>query len=557
MPQQTTLNLAASHPVRSLNGLARAIALPAEYAPERFPSFPALERTAVMSFNQPATLNLPASTPVKMAVCRQATYPVWADFAQPGWCYTVGYTTELPVTANVTNQILAVRKSLYYNAVGNQTASPAKVGISGCTVGGPTWAILGFDQGCGPLPFTYVPANATVTFVVYGAPLTPGATYRINYDQWDFPGQCSTGYMASVTIAANNRGAMTAALTVVGGSGVWLRPTSLSESAATATTLFQMNIVTIVAAGTVAYTPSTADAGTVAVTPTAPVMFMPLVSPVEFANSALPWNGTRMTAAAVLGTNVSQVLNKAGTVLAGRVNPFTNGMWTASTTSLNALHPAEKAWLPLETGIYTYCPPSTDMASFWDYDCDTADSTGQNTQAPMYRLDNDSLQNVMILTAGSVAESLAVTASWSFEFRTNSALFQIALSSIPIEVLHQAQLALSSAGFFFENPTHKSILDRVIAGVRRFAPPILKGLTAVNPVAGQAAQVLYRAYGPGKRRKGKKQQGGRNNNPAPPKSVKPRENKQTMKPTNARDSGIIPKRKGGIQIFMERNGRKW
>jgi hypothetical protein len=250
------------------------------------------------------------------------------------------------------------------------------------------------------------------------------------------------------------------------------------------------NLTLIVTTSVFAYTPST-SAGTAAVSSAGTVRALfPILVSSEFANSQLPWFATRTTAAAMLGTNVTQILNKAGTVLGGRVSPNVISPWSVTSSYIQGLHPAEKAWLPLETGVYTFAPPSTDMAHFWDYTLNTAAGAAAS---PVYRLDNDSLVNVLFVTPGSAEESLAVTASWHIEFRTSSALFNVALSGMSLEVFHQSQLSLATAGFFFDNPDHKAILAKIIGAANRIAPYAFGALSAVHPNAATVARAGYNA----------------------------------------------------------------
>jgi len=209
----------------------------------------------------------------------------------------------------------------------------------------------------------------------------------------------------------------------------------------------------------------------------------PISWPVEFVNSQIPWSSVRTTAVAVLGTNVTQVLNKNGTILAGRLNPNLVNAWEATTQTVAGLHPAEKAYLPLETGFYTYCPPSTDLAFFAD--CTLNTSVGA-PNAPIFNLDNDALYNKLFL-ATTVNSQLAITTSWHIEFRTTSSLFQVGLSAMTLESLHAAQLVLAENGFFFENPEHDTLLGKVIRTAKKYAPEVV---SSMNPMAGKLLKMV-------------------------------------------------------------------
>lgn len=489
--QQVTINLPSAHPVRALQGLAKAIALPAEHRPERFPSFPALERTAVMSFTQPQSLDLPTGADTKILVSRQAGYPSWAQRTVGAANYGYQWSMSTPLSNPESNMSFEVDTTVNDWALGTRLATTTLVGMSG---GGPadlTYAPIGVDSGTGPRPWVYVGDNMSFRFVVHSTAAIGATTnFRVDYEIWNSPGEASlrTSILTDFP-SVNNWG--TASPTTTTPDAIWIRPISVELSAPSAVTITQLRLSLVVGNGNMNYTGSTSSAGVVSMTSAyATRPLLPFTVSSEFANSQLPWFATRTTAVGFLGTNVTQILSKAGTVLAGRVSPNVVSPWQVSKSYITALHPAEKAWLPLETGVYTYCPPSTDLANFWDYTLNTAAGA---KACPVYRLDNDSLVNVLFLTAGATAESLACTTSWHIEFRTSSALFQVALSGLTLETFHQAQLSLAAAGFFFDNPDHKSILSKVITAVNKIAPYAMAALSVAHPKAAAVARAGYNA----------------------------------------------------------------
>lgn len=536
--QQSTVMLSSGHPLKALTGLSRAIALPQEHAPQRFPSFPALERTAVLGFTQPVSLSLPASTAVKMMLSRQASYPAWADQTVTSAGYMVCYNTELPPGGASTIFTIPIEKTpvnWFVSTGGFPTPTAAYPAFSTGNLASPLpYPVMGMDGSTGAQPYVYVPPGWNV-YAIYsngyagnGGAMGSAATAVINCDVWSSPGESrTTGF--SVSVAATNVSGMSGAL--AGANGIWIRPAFVDFTAATANTYGPATVTLVVVAGTATHTPSVSTAGNVNLSGSATGLF-PLVVSSEFANSQLPWFATRTTAAGMLGTNVTQVLNKAGTILGGRISPNVINPWQVAAPYISALHPAEKAWMALETGLYTFCPPSTDMANFWDCTIPTAARWGSSAPAPAYRLDNDAMVNILFVTAGSVAEALAVTVSWHIEFRTSSALFPVALSGMPLETLHSAQLVLASAGFFFDNPDHKAILNAIIAGANRFAPAAMAAIKAYNPALGSVVSAGYRRIA-------------RTVNQV--KDLKPKQAKMAMDPTSASGSGMTRKPKKGKQ----------
>jgi hypothetical protein len=78
--QRSVIQFNKANPLQTMTALEQAISLPHEYAPMRYPSFPALERTAVMSFNVPKALSFPTgATSMKGALFRQAAFPFWCE----------------------------------------------------------------------------------------------------------------------------------------------------------------------------------------------------------------------------------------------------------------------------------------------------------------------------------------------------------------------------------------------------------------------------------------------------------------------------------------------
>lgn len=536
---QTTLPLNGSNPLRNVTGLARQISLPGEHAPLRFPSFPALERTAVMGFNQPATMKVPAAKETKVLVMRQAAYPVWSE-SDTAFGYSTSYATAFndqiasgavyagtavsyEIRPNMqswtgmssTGAGRPVANAFYpavtFNAEGSETVYP----IVGKTESGPEW--------------TYLPAGSAWTVLASAAIALPSAqTVAIQYEMWSSPTEVAGApTILSITTAANTMGGF---VTSVVPYNMWVRPTGLSTETVVGNTVPALWGITFVVGSSqtinVACTMSAANAGSVVYGTKQPLYrcFMPLTVPNEFRTSPLPWFAARVTAAAMLGTNVTQVLNKGGTILGGRVSPSVIDPYNVTSAYISALHPAEKAFLPLETGVYTYCPPSTDLVFFTDYT-----SNSQNmTSVPTVALSNDAMVNVIFLTPPpAVDATMAVTVTWHIEFRTSSALFQIGLSAMTLESLHQAQLVLAESGYFFENPEHDRLLAKVISTAKKYAPAVAG---AINPAAGRMLQsVITKMSGKGRRQA---------------TTIKPKPGPSKPPATTAASSGITSKGKG-------------
>lgn len=544
------MSIPTTHPANGLVGLAKQIAMPANFAPQRFPSFPALERTAVMGFTQPANLAIPTGRDTKVLVTRQATYPLWAEVVSNASLYQITYaceasqSTQLQKTSEYTPM-----PAPYDTRVGTSATHAVVPSASGAASTYP-WPILGEDKDLGQVPWIYLPEGWKM-YVTFSTPTPVAAPIncKLTYETWTTPGQSLQQLGAGMwNVASGNRGGATSVGIVSPAGGYWCRPIILETNAGAEVTPTETAYLTFtVVAGTAVYTASTTNGGNFAVTGSDAIGMVPLVSPSEFSNSQIPWYACRLTAVGCLFTNVTQVLNKGGTVMAGRIPPQNYNPWTVSKSFINGLHPAEKAFLALETGLYTYCPPSTDMADFFDYVSNTG-VTG--SPVPLYRLDNTSLVNVAFFTPGSVAEALAINCSWHIEFRTTSALFQVALCGLTLETLHQAQLALSAAGFFFENPSHVAVLKAVVSAAAKYGPMVI---TAANRYIKNRSKPKPPSPPQQVRTRGKGRKSGK-------VRVMPKNGPTSVKPTSAQGSGIVPSAKkkmaSGLDMFLKQRGAK-
>ncbi len=541
--QQQRVQGGTPNALSSMTGLAKAIALPHDYAPSRFPSYPALERTAVLGFSAPVTWNSTSTnTAERFILTRQASWPLWGRV-------TSGVTTPLfwvdytvtTHTSTVQQNTLATAGPIAAWGLGSRPATNLSCGIVGATSIPQGYAILGID-GPGPEWF-YTDGNARA-YIVGNTDSVNSAgaagTGILTYQQWVSPGEYKT-IQKAVTLQTDNTkfGAFYTLISTTSNQGFWIRPVSYSSQGVNQVATF--TAISAFGSDGPAYTTSATVNPTFTYTPTvSTITLQPLVVPSEFANSALPWYSTRTTAAAVLLTNVTQALNKAGTFLGGRVSPNVISPFEVTTTYLSTLHPAEKSQLAAEEGFYTYTPPSTDLVNFWDYTLNT--SNGAAT-CPVYRLDNDSLVNVFF-HSDSIAATYSVTVDWHLEFRTTSALFPIGVSSMPIEMLHQAQLALCTTGFFFNNWNHEKI-KAIVVNIARY-------LAANTPYG----RMLSGAYGMGKAiMMGRQPRQYTRPTRFPGQGRKPfagrRGRGKGKGASKAPPPKTAPKRKGGLQMFLD------
>jgi hypothetical protein len=203
-------------------------------------------------------------------------------------------------------------------------------------------------------------------------------------------------------------------------------------------------------------------------------VFRPLFSAPEFNTTTLPYEDVRCTAASLLLTNVTKVLNKEGTVLAARLNnastPGVGGsMFNPSVSMLDNVHPSEKYFGPLERGVYAFSLPDAESSNF----APALLAPSGASKVPIFDLDHFSYYTLIFLSDPDTTtpSSFALTVDWHTEFRSQSILFPRGFSAVTLESFHGAQMALAQMPTIFENPVHlRSIVAAVSKAVKAVAP---------------------------------------------------------------------------------------
>lgn len=533
--QNNSITFERANPLQGLQSLARAIALPHEYAPTRYPSFPALERTAVMSFNSNASYSTGVGD-VMGLLCRQAAYPLWLDQPFTNQVVSLAFDIAGATSGTGATSVSAITPvgPMRSWVVGNVLASATQVGVTGGSLTTLPYPIVGIDGLAAPggREFFFVPSGWSFAVIVVNhvASTAVAATVTVAFETWLSPGEVSNDF--TTTIVFNPPPSTRSAGSVVGpaAAGAWHRVIGLESTVTSALSSVQI----VMSPGTISINNGSATvAATCTITAGSATSLYPFFYPLEFANSSLPWFSTRTTASSALFTNVTQVLNKSGSITAGRVSPQVQNPWSVTKSYLAALHPAEKAMLGLEAGFYTYVPPSTDMAEFWDYSIPSVSSSGVTVRAaPVYRLDNTSLVNVFYFTT-PVIETFAVNVDYHIEFRTTSTLWQLGMSALTLESFHQAQIELMSHGFFYNNEDHKKLkglLSRAGKAAQKLAPMAKQFLPPQARMAVEAGMMAQRLL---------------SNRPGP-----------TVKATSAVGSGMVKKAQKAKQTKQQKGKGK-
>lgn len=454
--------------------IARQISMPRNAKPLRFPSFPALERTATIGFNKTSTMSV-AANGTRALLSRQAGYPLWVD-QSIAVLATAFYNFDIsPDTAGTRGYA-----TFNFERPKAVLTSGTMTFAIGYTTGPMNWSLTHFSNtnfndntpwGVDGSEKIWVPVAQGCDIVpVVMAQFSGGTIIQIVIEKFSYDGTHNVITLEE-TVPSDNLYHQFAGQNALGGyyrvkSVTIIGPTSSAALSSNGCVLLMTGSTTIPPV----FTSSTVtQIGSINYTASTEVHLWPYPLPKDYSVTSVPWQSTRLTAVATLFTNVTKIMNKEGTVLAGRLNPRNSDIFGFSAGDLQSLHPSEKFFDSLEHGLYTFCPPSTDLVGFYDYTAflPVSYSVGQEAPVPVMVLNNDALVNCIYFADPDGDTALAINTDIHMEFRSTSTLWPIGMSSASLESLHRAQLDLASKGYFFRNDAHLTILNRMIKGVAR------------------------------------------------------------------------------------------
>lgn len=435
-----------------LTGVASVTALPKEKAPLRMPTFPNLERTAVMSLERTFTLPVGNGSTIgwtRAAVTRSPAYPLWVDRAGTGGF--IAATDTFGVGGGGQSDI----------------DDPPWVACTDAvplaTFGGHVYALYPSPAETPGTPLINVAAtvnNSVRIWYVYGngdGTWETGSQYLPDEPHLNVP------------------------------VGHWFRITRIVQVNTLGSDIVQfvrvyMNV------------------------PTTRCLW-PAGFPLELPNSTLPYDDTRCNASAALFTNVTRVMNKEGTVKGARLlfrERDHSYPWNFNLDDIQSVHPAERYWGALEAGSYTYTASSAESTEFTKCTLVMLGMTDIDTKSAARNvgcvdLDKVSVFNALIFEDTDLANGsqLAVTSNIHLEFRTTSSLFTSGYSTLTLELFHQAQLALLNTGYFFENDTHwTTVVSKILRGISVAAPIISPGYGSLVGGLAVAGDRLVSAFAP-------------------------------------------------------------
>lgn len=484
-----------------LEGLAKTIAVPNLNRPHRLPTFPNLERTAVLSFTDTLTQATPSGGSLYGCLTRDPAYPLWLsfDFSQtPSSMYRQGIFTNPSAPDGISMPLgemvdvdLSINDEVYRNGL---------FGTFGSFIGAIPYfkrggdAFIPFGGRCGSV------TDPKFTFAL--ELLTDNVNNSISgYLQI----QCLTGNLEVVdkrlTLGTFSPGSTS------GGSPApvyshWYHYVDIGDYIGVRVVDLKLVGTASSKLKTVAYGVTTSYSTlpaydrqfplTVPMKPAgALVRLMPTGVPPEWNTSPLIWQSTRATATAVLLTNVTSVMEKEGTISAARLpvgnatsgtSAFHPGDWTG----FAAVHPKDRYFGAMEKGLYTYSLPDANSEVFHDCMLAADSSASTDTQFPVANLDAFAFVNCFVFSDADATRrsALAITVDRHIEFRTTSRLFPTDFSKEGLETYHGAQMALNRMGVFMENPVHLATIAEMASQAVRALWPI------VRPYAIPAAQAV-------------------------------------------------------------------
>lgn len=444
--------------------LALSMVLPHENKPVRFPVVPATH-TALLDGMSDGTIPVYDNTSKKAFLCRDPSYPLWITrrVASGAGCLTAAGSASswnIPARANSTLMLPA-----WDRVDGVVGVSPTIDGTSVLADAMCDITVLGDANGTQAI---YVPPGSTFALEIStgaaggGSGIEVEVAYQVGGEEFT-----STCLMASVSsgflYAATAGGTNPAGEGLVPYGFVWLRQLRTTATAPTASTIPTLRM------GWTTGSNFTLPNSTVDI-------IVPFSMPPEFNNSVIPYARSRINASAALFTNVTASLSKEGTVLAARLKPAVVDPWMFSATHLNSVHPALRYFGPLEKGLYTFTTPSGNVSAFEDAVISMPSNSLYNAASrPLFAFRDIGMYNAVIFTdlgSSSAGTQLAVSVYSHVEFETSSSLFDIGVSTEPLELLHATEVALLRFGHFHENPIHWATLASAVRVALQHVVPI-------------------------------------------------------------------------------------
>lgn len=450
MPYQRAISA-----TKTMDKLARTIAVPAENNALRLPTFPNVERTATVRFAHSSPGSIDHSGSLTGFLCRSPVYPLWVQQLpaplRSGTGASAGISTQYltGTQAPRTEGTHLCVNDHWFSTLHHGSATPA------CAIIGQINREF----------YLYVPAGATLIILLWmkseGGTFsgTVGATVDIWESEDDNTLKAVGGTASSELVP----------IIVHPNSACWVKLSEVTWAGPLPTQVQQL---------TLGWSTSDSFTDPTNIASIANSIWpVPLV-PLEFETSEAPYLSTRTTAVAALFQNVTKVLNKEGTTRAARlitaaVNPWEPPKLEAA---LDAVNQTERFTGRLEQGFYTFTLPDASSERFVDCTTDVGKRRSNGLTIPCMPLTGMDYYNIFSLTDRDAesATNLNIVLSQHLEFRTSSMLFTLGMSMVKMEEYHASQLALTKQGVFYENPTHLAVIGKLVGqAVASLAPMVV------------------------------------------------------------------------------------
>jgi len=453
----------------------------------RLPSFPKVAKTATLGFNSSIALSVPTGSQYcRGALCRQAYYPHWCDQPNGEYSALVDYPIFLPRAGHFAVESLLANPEREVMCHASSAASSTYPGWAG----GPTTtlfshAILGTDSETGPQPWIYVPNGGTLAALIVGVSIfTVDPALQITFQVWKGPGEVANSTQLILANAVmNTTGAFG---TILFGGGAWVRPFSVNSNNGDFGFGLGLHIA-VTTRNTLTYTSSAVNAGVINIAGGYGVAsnFLPLGVTNEYEVTSLPWNSSRVIGVSLLLSNTTKALNKEGDLLAARLLPGSADLFNFTRADLNAVHPSEKLFTSLETGLYAFVPPADQIADFVDYAMfiGTWNMSITAKSVPVYDLSSNTPVCCYSMFDVDGGTQMSGTLNWCMEFRTMSTLWSLGVSTLTIEDLHRAQVVLANHLPFSSNTGHLTYIKALLAAAGVLFPQRQLAITAASKLA--------------------------------------------------------------------------
>lgn len=472
-PEQTDLMDVVARKTSSLEGIARTIAVPNLHPARRLPTFPNLERTAVLAFTDTSVLSVPASGTMCLIVTRDPAFPLWQETTttSAGAFFISGHAGFAMKASSPLDVTVQTEDNTFKTGIMAYKPYIVKKGVEYIPLGARTkdsGMRLGFE-------IKFAAGAATSGFIEFELEMLTGN------------GEVeSLSFSNAVTMAA---GLPVSLAMEVGLDYVGARFVKVLAAVSHDSTIewVRMGCTT---------TPSTSTTTGALTTPVAATVtrMWPVGAPPDYVIAPQIWQAVRSTAVAALFTNVTSVMDKEGTVTAARL-ALSGGLGSGLGLSplrpydwagFSAVHPRDRYFGAMEHGIYTYTLPDANSEKFVDCTMFIDNNPLTSTDTAVVNIDSMGYANCIQFADfdSSKVTNLALTLDRHIEFRTTSRLFPTDFARESLEAYHVSQMALNQMGVFMENPTHLALIAGMAAKAVRAAWPLIKPYAM--PIAAEA-----------------------------------------------------------------------